>query len=42
VVDNLKERARKANGEIQIDSQLGTGTRVRLNIKPATQIPRVV
>jgi signal transduction histidine kinase len=31
---HLKERARKAHGEIAIESQPGAGTRVRLTIKP--------
>lgn len=31
---NMKERARKANGEVSIDSAPGKGTRVLLSIKP--------
>jgi signal transduction histidine kinase len=32
---NMKERARKAMGEVTIDSSPGAGTRVELNVKPA-------
>jgi two-component system sensor histidine kinase DegS len=35
---NMKERARKANGEVSIDSEPGAGTTVRLSVKP---LPRV-
>ncbi len=35
---NMKERARKANGEVSIDSEPGKGTTVRLSVKP---LPRV-
>jgi signal transduction histidine kinase len=31
---NMKERARKANGEVSIDSEVGKGTVVALSIKP--------
>ena len=31
---NMKERARKANGEVVIDSAPGKGTRVELRVKP--------
>lgn len=33
---NMKERARKANGEVSIDSAPGKGTTVRLSVKPLT------
>ena len=32
---NMKERARKANGDVNIDSAPGKGTRVELKVKPA-------
>ena len=35
---NMKERARKANGEVSIDSEPGKGTTVHLSVKP---LPRV-
>jgi signal transduction histidine kinase len=35
---NMKERARKANGEVNIESEPGKGTAVRLSVKP---LPRV-
>jgi two-component system, NarL family, sensor histidine kinase DegS len=40
---NMKERARKANGEVSIDSAPGEGTRVRLAVKPlpATRPPEL-
>src|SRR5207302_1738958 len=31
---NMKERARKANGDVTIDSAPGKGTRVELKVKP--------
>ena len=37
-VINMKERARKANGEVTIDSAPGKGTRVRLSVKPAPPV----
>jgi signal transduction histidine kinase len=38
---NMRERARKANGEVQIDSAPGKGTSVRLAVKPLprTRVP---
>lgn len=35
---NMRERARKANGEVTIDSAPGQGTRVRLSVKPAAPV----
>jgi signal transduction histidine kinase len=34
---NMRERARKANGDVTIDSAPGKGTRVELKLKPVLQ-----
>lgn len=36
---NMKERARKANGEVAIESAPGKGTRVKLLVKPKPAVP---
>lgn len=39
---NMKERARKANGEVSIESAPGKGTRVRLSVRPLPAARRAV
>jgi signal transduction histidine kinase len=39
---NMKERARKANGEVSIDSSPGRGTRVELRVKPTKPVATAV
>lgn len=38
---NMKERARKANGEVAIESAPGKGTRVTLSVKPVAAPPKL-
>jgi two-component system sensor histidine kinase DegS len=39
---NMKERARKANGEVAIESAPGKGTRVTLTVKPSVAPPKAL
>lgn len=38
---NMKERARKANGEVSIESAPGKGTKVKLSVKPIPAPPKL-